>query len=138
MLISDWSSDVCSSDLLHQRGVLARAGDRDRLGRAEKLAAVDHIGDCEANLAVAVEESDASVQPRDSRRIVLDFHCRVHCRGLGLLKCRIAERSEEHTSELQSLMRISYAVFCSQKKNSDRVERQTTHTDTLAASVKTQ
>src|SRR3546814_10746653 len=145
MRISDWSSDVCSSDLF-----LTGNGVGARLGRAEKLAAVDHIGDCEANLAVAVEESDASVQPRDSRRIVLDFHCREHCRGLGLLKCRIAEcepekcagpkikiakiglgedrlaksllvpaidnaltrqRSEEHTSELQSLMRISYAVF---------------------------
>src|SRR3546814_9501415 len=42
--------------------------------------------------------------------------------------CQLAERSEEHTSELQSLMRISYAVFCLKKKNNNkkhRIDRQT-------------
>src|SRR3546814_5758243 len=46
--------------------------------------------------------------------------CRVHRadedRHLTALHVRIAQRSEEHTSELQSLMRISYAVFCLTKK----------------------
>src|SRR3546814_1631929 len=37
--------------------------------------------------------------------------------GLGWIKGRVTQRSEEHTSELQSLMRISYAVFCLKKKN---------------------
>src|SRR3546814_6349664 len=37
-----------------------------------------------------------------------------------LRRCRVAERSEEHTSELQSLMRISYAVFCLKKKQEKR------------------
>src|SRR3546814_1661690 len=37
--------------------------------------------------------------------------------------CRVSSRSEEHTSELQSLMRISYAVFCLQKKNKPNTER---------------
>src|SRR3546814_3476503 len=36
-------------------------------------------------------------------------------------------RSEEHTSELQSLMRISYAVFCLKKKNNTRIEQETTN-----------
>src|SRR3546814_9010415 len=40
----------------------------------------------------------------------------VHCIA-GLILVAIASRSEEHTSELQSLMRISYAVFCLKKKN---------------------
>src|SRR3546814_1928012 len=41
-----------------------------------------------------------------------------------------ADRSEEHTSELQSLMRISYAVFCLKKKNNNRISRHTgTHTE---------
>src|SRR3546814_8654284 len=40
----------------------------------------------------------------------------VRKRGLGQPRCRDGGRSEEHTSELQSLMRISYAVFCLKKK----------------------
>src|SRR3546814_8046357 len=44
--------------------------------------------------------------------------------------CRAAERSEEHTSELQSLMRISYAVFCLKKKNHENITRQQRNTDT--------
>src|SRR3546814_6622055 len=42
------------------------------------------------------------------------------------LQLWIASRSEEHTSELQSLMRISYAVFCLKKKNTKKVTTQTT------------
>src|SRR3546814_2942776 len=41
-------------------------------------------------------------------------------------------RSEEHTSELQSLMRISYAVFCLKKKNNTSTHNTTTHTDTAS------
>src|SRR3546814_2524317 len=41
--------------------------------------------------------------------------------------CEISERSEEHTSELQSLMRISYAVFCLKKKNTDNITRLKTY-----------
>src|SRR3546814_14622072 len=44
------------------------------------------------------------------------FHCVVLCKGLALNR-HCQSRSEEHTSELQSLMRISYAVFCLKKKN---------------------
>src|SRR3546814_7978670 len=40
-------------------------------------------------------------------------------------------RSEEHTSELQSLMRISYAVFCLKKKNTQSQLQQTTHNETM-------
>src|SRR3546814_4419070 len=48
-----------------------------------------------------------------------------HQRGQGSLR---GERSEEHTSELQSLMRISYAVFCLKKKKAQKTNRPT-HTD---------
>src|SRR3546814_2964161 len=55
-------------------------------------------------------------------------------RGVGALEFRpargshseSAERSEEHTSELQSLMRISYAVFCLKKKNNNNKRKRTT------------
>src|SRR3546814_9190803 len=44
--------------------------------------------------------------------------------GCGIGGDGFAIRSEEHTSELQSLMRISYAVFCLEKKNQDKSEKQ--------------
>src|SRR3546814_937401 len=46
-----------------------------------------------------------------------DRDFRVSCRPAGRFWCAVGARSEEHTSELQSLMRISYAVFCLNKKN---------------------
>src|SRR3546814_2091590 len=68
-------------------------------------------------------ESRFSVQPGSSTTSRhADAHQRIHAPvagakrrgGIGLARCM---RSEEHTSELQSLMRISYAVFCLKKKN---------------------
>src|SRR3546814_231845 len=50
----------------------------------------------------------------------------------GIDRGRIAERSEEHTSELQSLMRISYAVFCLKKKKKKLTERPQSNTETRA------
>src|SRR3546814_10202305 len=50
----------------------------------------------------------------------------------ALMQERTAERSEEHTSELQSLMRISYAVFCLQKKT----QTNTAHTNTTSPTTK--
>src|SRR3546814_4188388 len=113
MRISDWSSDVCSSDLrryiksssaadflAQQRGAGAERlqlalGHRRRQRRHAAVGAGDH--------ALRVEERQGGAQ---SRRHLLR---RLHL-GAGDI------RSEEHTSELQSLMRISYAVFCLKKK----------------------
>src|SRR3546814_2264374 len=107
MRISDWSSDVCSSDLkIPARETLryARAhplveleaawrGDRFRQELAEDLARA---------LVRAYERR--SLDDETSRRAVVE-------------DARLCvERSEEHTSELQSLMRISSAVFCLKKK----------------------
>src|SRR3546814_7057761 len=102
MRISDWSSDVCSSDL---------AG----IGRGlpQLLAGVGCVRD-EATVCRALKhESTSGCQCAavPDRHIVLRPH--------RLLLDRIPGdqlRSEEHTSELQSLMRISYAVFCLKKK----------------------
>src|SRR3546814_5033559 len=94
MRISDWSSDVCSSDL-----------------HAEHVVGHQH-------LAVALRRStDADRRAVD---LVRDFdrdrfeHAFDDDRKGASLRHR--DRSEEHTSELQSLMRISYAVFCLKKK----------------------
>src|SRR3546814_7781422 len=120
MRISDWSSDVCSSDLLHlaaaaghvdphlnqERGVRRpRDGGKTRIG----LQAVEAEGDRRQRLECCgdVGEDDAR-HPRD--QVALDGRV-----GPPLDPHR--RRSEEHTSELQSLMRSSYAVFCLKKNN---------------------
>src|SRR3546814_9359935 len=95
MRISDWSSDVCSSDLGHLAG-LATVGILG-LGHGDEPAAVGRER--------AVD--DVHVLAQVGRRRCA---ARVGAAPLFLL------RSDEHTSELQSLMRISYAVFCLKKK----------------------
>src|SRR3546814_7834185 len=99
MRISDWSSDVCSSDLKagarlvqqHAETVDDNTAAGPRLRQQVGLQrAVDEVGDHR----IARQRSERDVKRR------LPGHA----------------RSEEHTSELQSLMRISYAVFCLKKK----------------------
>src|SRR3546814_8760803 len=109
MRISDWSSDVCSSDL-RESGKAAEnaAADADRGVRWAATPGADGEPCQTAQLADRIaDEEDADRQPQHIRR------------GLG--ERRHAERrSEEHTSELQSLMRISYAVFCLKKKKRNK------------------
>src|SRR3546814_9799806 len=117
MRISDWSSDVCSSDLLelvqtsarrHGRGDGADRGIALRLGN-------QGLG---KNICIAW-------RPWRSLGLLAAYHVeflhavifvlRSFCGriALALLRDDVDQaRSEEHTSELQSLMRISYAVFC--------------------------
>src|SRR3546814_5975845 len=104
MRISDWSSDVCSSDLI-------------------KIT----VGDFPAIL-IDKREISANLRSRQ-RRFVTRRLIPLRPTGNQREKCEKSERkkgfvhgnasharSEEHTSELQSLMRISYAVFCLKKK----------------------
>src|SRR3546814_6275872 len=79
-----------------------------------------------------VSDSAAQIRDRDHRPPVLrrpdnrqrELRHRRAADELGLCRarrsCRQGRRSEEHTSELQSLMRISYAVFCLKKKTTNR------------------
>src|SRR3546814_2744284 len=124
MRISDWSSDVCSSDLPFPRVLLEEAllGYPARTADERKRAAGDIGRDVRPHLGVIVRETrlgDSRVGPVEPVR--MGEH------GLGALLPAGAcgrdfrldhdvRRSEEHTSELQSLMRISYAVFCLKKK----------------------
>src|SRR3546814_9267672 len=99
MRISDWSSDVCSSDLLtHSAG--PKAEDVDPT-----------IGD-----PIVPERNGRPTAPRLHPRLGARFQHRKNVVGDGLINVDPVRRSEEHTSELQSLMRISYAVFCLKKK----------------------
>src|SRR3546814_9781678 len=86
MRISDWSSDVCSSDL--GSGSLSRFANSARMRCANRVYRLSF-------LTVLTARDSAS--------------------GWA------TTRSEEHTSELQSLMRISYAVFCLKKKKNKKI-----------------
>src|SRR3546814_5315386 len=108
MRISDWSSDVCSSDL--------RAMDAQQLQEQGKQQVNRHL---RADRPAYVIEAAPVAKP--VRLQEHDMGPRAIGPVFDHLKAIIAglQRSEEHTSELQSLMRISYAVFClkKQKKN---------------------
>src|SRR3546814_3600233 len=110
MRISDWSSDVCSSDLLSHR--LPR---RFRLHGAGVLPRPPRLPDEDA---AAGRGSRGQRQARGVQRPPADDPSGPHRAPVGSREPADggAGRSEEHTSELQSLMRISYAVFCLKKK----------------------
>src|SRR3546814_4368560 len=116
MRISDWSSDVCSSDLDHIVGaVVAHAAQRvGHARRREDVADVREIAVRLIEIAPLGEIGD-ELLAKDVHAI---FEGRHLVPRLGPAHCVGAKvgRSEEHTSELQSLMRISYAVFCLKKK----------------------
>src|SRR3546814_3959243 len=132
MRSSDWSSDVCSSDLQADDGVDAveqegrtdarlqgvdlrlRAGAHLRLPAFEHVqVAQHHRGDQRRDRGTGTGEFAEADLARD--QVVAE-------RGVELVhQCRAEQRSEEHTSELQSLMRISYAVFCLKKKKHTRL-----------------
>src|SRR3546814_5120161 len=122
MRISDWSSDVCSSDLA-ERGaapgppghqlerpggdLLAGPGDADDDALAPSLVSTFKGLPHRLHVADALEGVvGAAAGQLDQMR---------HQVALDVLWVHEVGRSEEHTSELQSLMRISYAVFCLQK-----------------------
>src|SRR3546814_4463301 len=133
MRISDWSSDVCSSDLevdvltrrppegvlqdslahvlavdeVHERlrrvGIRTALDDRDAFHQRHRaVARIDHL-----HRRTVLGPEISGIFERDAERIFAVADALEHQRRLA--------RSEEHTSELQSLMRISYAVFCLKK-----------------------
>src|SRR3546814_7384168 len=117
MRISDWSSDVCSSDLgqAHFQGLRLDVG----LGQedAEITKRLAFSRQARAKLLdrrFGVDVIEATQILRELREDLRHFR-----RLLGIdrgVEEDAEGRSEEHTSELQSLMRISYAVFCLQKQ----------------------
>src|SRR3546814_10073880 len=129
MRISDWSSDVCSSDLLREQLALEQSAPRteadwqcllktqlgDALAAVEKglrqfAETFDHYRRLRTQLVKGFALSHAFVHADISTQLD-DFFGEAALRDWPF-----DVRSEEHTSELQSLMRISYAVFCLTKK----------------------
>src|SRR3546814_2232189 len=104
MRISDWSSDVCSSDL---------AATWQAFGRSFDIAPLLD----QAHATIAFDADPLGPGPR----LVLNS-LRWSVRRSAFQQ---GDRSEEHTSELQSLMRNSYAVFCLKKNTYTRLHEYT-------------
>src|SRR3546814_10803515 len=129
MRISDWSSDVCSSDLLRGRcrGDACFRGCRS--GQPEYRSRFGP-GYADAPDKGGYLRSPGGMALRHGRidgdlRTTPPFPDRGLRTGAWCGLERTDGRSEEHTSELQSLMRISYAVFCLKKKKTTRTSKQT-------------
>src|SRR3546814_1295246 len=128
MRIMDGSSDVCSSDLaLYPSRLRGRRRHFDRLSGVRRAAA----------LRRSERRALAGAQSRTGREgwLIRPFPACIAA-GADSAARRPSPglpwfRSEEHTSELQSLMRISYAVFCLKKKNTTTVTYHTTLTQAL-------
>src|SRR3546814_6300092 len=114
MRISDWSSDVCSSDL------------RVREKWDGWVFSKEIISCLTSDFSVDEQNIDSSLAKRHCLRgeVVEHMGNAVSHANRRFADLEIFVRSEEHTSELQSLMRISYAVFCLKKKKNKTTDPQ--------------
>src|SRR3546814_4670206 len=128
MRISDWSSDVCSSDLggigagdepgrdrrqvIAEAALVLEAGAKPRGGEEVGELRQDAAGQEDAALR-AIAQRHVAGEAAEEEAEALEGEA-------AEIVAAVEARSEEHTSELQSLMRISYAVFCLKKKTITR------------------
>src|SRR3546814_8604065 len=123
MRISDWSSDVCSSDLFDDAGVVLAQLESP----TEAIAAA--LLTARARGAIALLNPAPANAPTTRDLLALaDVTTPNETEFAGLVSRHV--RSEEHTSELQSLMRHSYAVFCLKKQNTTKTINTTNNTPT--------
>src|SRR3546814_3339406 len=131
MRISDWSSDVCSSDLYaiaarDHRGLSRTEAILDACHKRARPIVMTTVAMIAGMLPMALNLSgtDSSFRSPMATAVIGGL---ITSTVLSLVVVPVVYevvdntegwlRSEEHTSELQSLMRISYAVFCLKKKN---------------------
>src|SRR3546814_9120067 len=137
MRISDWSSDVCSSDLapglaalhgVHGQDVADAAAEERKFARDVRAGHPFHLPD-RGDPQLAVVGRVVVGQDPDEAPVFASAHVQATGshgwapgREVGEVSVPALRplRSEEHPSELQSLMRISYAVFCLQKKKEEK------------------
>src|SRR3546814_7156847 len=115
MRISDWSSDVCSSDRLPEYAaniVLLKSADVVGVSWGETVGRVPGLFAQHMSALFGLIEG-GRLAPPAPRVVPLE---QAADRIAAMANRQAVGRSEEHTSELQSLMRISYAVFCLKKK----------------------
>src|SRR3546814_8774258 len=107
MRISDWSSDLCSSDLASQFQGPCLPASKTPSRRLKRTSLAASRGNRTTHPRYAAHPPSSRAVPRRASQ--------EECRHDG------RSRSEEHTSELQSLMRISYAVLCEKKKKKNNI-----------------
>src|SRR3546814_5926640 len=118
MRISDWSSDVCSSDLLSRIAQRGETAIGENGGQVQLALDAIGPGDAQRYWPGRVDGNDRrQLAGRLRFRRVMWFIRHGDNPVPSPSVSPNSFRSEEHTSELQSLMRISYAVFCLKKKN---------------------
>src|SRR3546814_8228306 len=149
MRISDWSSDVCSSDLLGAKVTCVEFLDqilpgfdgevRKEANKIFKKQGVEFkLGTKVTGVAVKGKKATVTVEPAKGGEaetitadcVLVSIGRKPNTDGLALDKIGLktnqrgqTARSEEHTSDLQSLMRTSYAVFCLQKKHTRQTSK---------------
>src|SRR3546814_1405231 len=135
MRISDWSSDVCSSDLKRYTDFVAkvRAAEQAKAPGSTDLAEavaryffklMAYKDEYEVARLYTSGDFRKKLQQQFDGDYKLHFHLAPPLLAKRNAKGELVKkeyRSEEHTSELQSLMRISYAVFCLKKKNTIKI-----------------
>src|SRR3546814_5186712 len=124
MRISDWSSDVCSSDLyLASKGSSAAAVKQQIRGEF----AWDRLlsRNIQSTTNVSTDEVDAVLKRLNDAKGQDEYHLGEIYMTATQDNIDTVVRSEEHTSELQSLMRTSYAVFCLKKKKQTAQKQET-------------
>src|SRR3546814_7797794 len=131
MRISDWSSDVCSSDLFLDAAAPCRATGQGAPLAQPRPDRREHPGaDGAAPRPLRHDEiwlalRTRGLHPLSGAERARSFSRRFRRSRATHRSSGVRTRSEEHTSELQSLMRISYAVFCLKKKR-NKYYKQTT------------
>src|SRR3546814_3443237 len=120
MRISDWSSDVCSSDLLIHQMVHDNSNAIVRFTGLDESIANRIVKGLAKLLTDMAAEPDHPIRLRVEEglaKLALDLPQDPEVQAkVARVRDELLDRSEEHTSELQSLMRISYAVFRLKKK----------------------
>src|SRR3546814_7340180 len=122
MRISDWSSDVCSSDLIDANGIVNVSAKDKATGKEQqiRIQASGGLSDTDIDRMVKDAETHAAedkkrkeaVEAKNTADSLIYTTERTLAEHGDKLDAADRQRSEEHTSELQSLMRISYAAFC--------------------------
>src|SRR3546814_3345736 len=125
MRISDWSSDVCSSDLLEADGKNKRWEYQGSFDVGDRITAIFGVENERSSFRSRSPSASLATPLPDFVRGEAELtsaYGQLSVEPLNGLTLNGGVRSEEHTSELQSLMRISYAVFCLKKKKDTQEE----------------
>src|SRR3546814_9640633 len=121
MRISDWSSDVCSSDLNASTTLAGFPGERFA-GRVIAILPTTQADSRTLTVRIELPNRDGRLRPGMFASVALGGDAKPALLVPSEAVIRTGRRSEEHTSELQSLMRLSYAVLCLTKKNKREIE----------------